>query len=65
MPELPEDLTFEDALKRLEAIVAALENDVLPLDEALTKYEEGVHLARFCEARLNTAELRVQELSLE
>lgn len=64
-PKLPEDLTFEQALKRLEALVETLEDDEAGLDEALQAYEEGVLLARFCLERLDTAELRVQELALE
>ena len=62
---LPEDLTFEQALQRLEALVETLEDETAGLDEALQAYEEGVLLARFCLERLDTAELRVQELALE
>jgi len=63
--QLPDDITFEKAMARLEAIVMALEGSPPNLDEALTSYEEGVVLARYCLERLNTAELRIQELSLE
>ena len=62
---LPADLTFEQALQRLEALVETLEDEAAGLDEALQAYEEGVLLARFCLERLDTAELRVQELALE
>ena len=62
---LPENLTFEQALQRLEALVETLEDETVGLDEALQAYEEGVLLARFCLERLDTAELRVQELALE
>ena len=62
---LPEDLTFEQALQRLEALVETLEDEASGLDEALQAYEEGVLLARYCLERLDTAELRVQELALE
>lgn len=63
--ELPEDITFEAALQRLEALVEALESDAAGLEEALQAYEEGVTLASYCLERLNAAELRVQELALE
>jgi exodeoxyribonuclease VII small subunit len=56
---------FEQALHRLEQIVEALENDPPDLETALTQYEEGVRLAQLCMDRLNTAELRIQELSIE
>ena len=62
---LSENLTFEQALQRLEALVETLEDETAGLDEALQAYEEGVLLARFCLERLDTAELRVQELALE
>lgn len=62
---LPEDISFEQALQRLQSLVTALEEDESSLEEALQAYEEGVQLARHCLERLNTAELRVQELALE
>ena len=65
MPADPSSLRFEEALQRLESLVALLEADEASLEEALQAYEEGVHLARHCLARLHTAELRVQELALE
>jgi len=52
-------------LQRLEALVETLEDEAAGLDEALQAYEEGVLLARYCLERLDTAELRVQELALE
>ena len=57
--------TFERSLNRLEELVETLESDELNLDEALAAYEEGVGLARRCRERLDTAEMRVQELSLD
>ena len=62
---LPENLTFEQALQRLEALVETLEDETAGLEEALQAYEEGVILARYCLERLDTAELRVRELALE
>jgi len=60
-----EDLSFEDALDRLEAIVEHLEDDPPALDDALDAYEDGVALAKECLARLNDAEQRMEELSLD
>jgi exodeoxyribonuclease VII small subunit len=59
------DLTFERAVSRLEEIVAALEDDSLDLEAALKAYEEGVILARQCLERLDAAEMRIQEISLD
>lgn len=60
-----EDLSFEDALDRLEAIVERLEDDPPALGDALDAYEDGVALAKECLARLNDAEQRMEELSLD
>lgn len=64
-PPAPEDLTFEEALERLEQIVESLEDEVPDLETALASYEEGTTLARHCLQRLEAAELRIDELSLD
>ena len=56
------NLPFEEALKRLEGIVDAMESDDLPLETLLAKYEEGTRLAQSCQARLVEAEVKVQQL---
>lgn len=56
------NLPFEEALKRLEGIVDAMENDDLPLEALLAKYEEGTRLAANCQSRLAEAELKIQQL---
>lgn len=63
--ELPSDLTFERAIKRLEEIVRTLESDGFKLEEALGAHAEGIALARFCLQRLDAAELKIQNLNLE
>lgn len=63
--ELPEDLTFEDAVNRLESIVRILEEDGFKLEEALEAHAEGMALARFCMKRLEAAELRIQNIRVE
>jgi exodeoxyribonuclease VII small subunit len=55
-----EPKSFEDAMARLDAIVAKLEEDKLPLEEMLARYEEGVALARFCGEKLEAAEQKVR-----
>jgi len=58
-------LSFEDALKRLEAIVRELESGNAPLDRSITLYEEGERLKRRCEALLKDAETRIRQLQLD
>jgi len=55
-------LSFEQALKKLEAVVAAMETDDLPLETLIKRYEEGVKLAQICQAKLAEAELKIQQL---
>ena len=57
-----DSLRFEDALKRLEEIVARLEKGELALEESLTLYEEGIKLSRLCHAKLEEAESRIELL---
>ena len=54
--------TFENAMKRLEAIVQELESGDLTLDEAMKKFQEGVKLSRLCSQRLDETEKRVSIL---
>jgi exodeoxyribonuclease VII small subunit len=55
-------LPFEDALKRLETIVEAMESEELPLESLLAKYEEGTRLAKVCQDKLAEADLKIQQL---
>jgi exodeoxyribonuclease VII small subunit len=59
------DLGFEDALKRLEAIVRQLETGDVPLEASIALYEEGRSLKAHCEAKLADAEARIRELQLD
>ena len=55
-------LPFEDALKKLEGIVEAMESEELPLEALLARYEEGTRLAKICQEKLAEAELKIQQL---
>ena len=54
---------FEAALAELEEIVKKLEAGDLALEASLALYERGVELSRFCHARLEDAERRVEILN--
>jgi exodeoxyribonuclease VII small subunit len=58
-----EELTYEQALAELEAIVASLESDKLPLEDSMAFYERGQALTKHCIELLDKAELRVKQLS--
>ena len=55
-------LSFEQAMKRLEDIVARLESGEAPLDESLKLFEEGTGLMGQCTALLDKAEQKVNTL---
>lgn len=55
-------LTFEAALKELEAIVAKLERGDVALEESIAIYERGEALKKRCEALLAQAEERVEKI---
>ena len=66
-PTLPKDiagLSFEDALKELEAIVKQLEQGQVKLDEAITAYERGALLKKHCEQKLAEAKMKVDKIDI-
>lgn len=57
-------LSFEDALKRLETIVQRLESGDASLDESISLYGEGDQLKKQCEARLKSAQEKIDKIVL-
>jgi exodeoxyribonuclease VII small subunit len=55
-------MPFEEALKKLEGIVEAMESEDLPLESLLARYEEGARLVKVCQAKLADAEIKIQKL---
>lgn len=51
--------SFEEQLSRIEVIVSELERQALPLDQAISFYEEGVKLIKECQKTLSEAEQKV------
>ncbi|HKT15740.1 MAG TPA: exodeoxyribonuclease VII small subunit [Allosphingosinicella sp.] len=58
------ELSFEAALKRLEEIVRKLESGEASLDESILLYGEGDRLKQQCEARLQSAQARIDKIQL-
>lgn len=61
-PEVRDEPTLEDRLRRLDGIVAELEGGEVELEKGLSLFEEGVRHIREAESLLARAELRVEEL---
>ena len=58
-----DNISFEQAMKRLEEIVSSMEKGNATLDETLTMFEEGTALVSLCNKKLNEAELKVSQLT--
>ena len=59
-----ENKSFEAALAELETIVRTLEQGTAPLDQSIELYQRGDALKRHCEARLKSAQARIEQISL-
>ena len=60
-----EELSYEEALTELEAIVLTLEDEQNPLEESMKLFERGQALAARCSVLLEAAQLKVQKLAGE
>ena len=61
--EKQNDVSFEEAMKKLEELVSAMENSNLPLDKMIDSYEQGSKLAKLCRNKLAKLEQRIEILS--
>ncbi len=59
---MTQELSFEQAIQRLEQVVKELESGDLPLERGLELFQEGVALTRHCTALLDGAEARIEQL---
>ena len=60
MPE--EKQNFEVSLKKLERLVDEMESGQLPLDEMMTRFEEGRKLVASCTAELESVRKRIEKV---
>ena len=58
-------VTFEDALRRLDEVVARLESGEVGLEEAVALFEQGQGYLAACRERLSAAQRRIEELTAE
>jgi len=59
-----ETISFEDALRELETIVTSLERGDVSLDDAIKAFERGTQLKAHCQARLEEARMKVEQIKL-
>ena len=66
MTDTPVDqMTFEQAMKELEAVVGQLERGDVALDQSIALYERGAQLKKRCEDELKRAEEKVAAITLD
>jgi len=56
--------TFEQAIERLEQIVASIEQGKIPLEQSIERYGEGIELVKQCRKILDSAEKKIQLLTV-
>jgi len=64
MEEKIENLSFEEALVKLEDIVRELESGRIKLDDAVSAYEKAVALKKLCQDKLAAAALKVEKIEI-
>ena len=57
-------MRLEDAMKRLDEVVTALDSEQIDLESALALYEEGVGLVRICKEKLDAADRTIRMLRM-
>lgn len=58
-------LNFEEAMDKLEQIVAQLENGDVPLEQAIDLFQEGMKLSGLCSQKLEQVERKIEVLMEE
>jgi len=56
------ELSFEEAMEKLELIVSKLENGDVPLETAIELFQEGMNLSQLCGSKLEQVESRIELL---
>lgn len=56
---------FEASLSELQSIVESMENDNLPLEQALEKFERGIGLTKSCQKALDDAEQKIRRMTTD
>ncbi len=59
------DMTFEQAMKKLETIIHKLEDESLDLEETMKGYEEGIQLSKYCYEQLSQAKQKLEKMETE
>jgi exodeoxyribonuclease VII small subunit len=61
-PKPVEDLTYDEALMELQAILSSLQDETLSIDELTTSIKRASELLQSCNSRLRTTQKDVEEI---
>ncbi len=62
MAKQKREISYEDGIEKLEEIIQALERNEIPLDQALSLFQEGIALVNHCNSVLDQAEQKMKVL---
>jgi len=65
MSKLPRKIRFEDAMKRLDEIVEAMDSGKIGIEESIDRYEEAMKLAAQCRGILDECEQRIRKIQFD
>ncbi|MDE5412242.1 exodeoxyribonuclease VII small subunit [Alkalihalobacterium chitinilyticum] len=60
-----EELSFEDAITELESVVEKLEQGDVPLEEAISMFQQGMNLSKLCHDKLTVVEKQLEQILTE
>ncbi|WP_164218084.1 exodeoxyribonuclease VII small subunit [Virgibacillus sp. YIM 98842] len=60
-----DEISFEEAMEKLEEIVSKLEEGEIPLEKAINYYQEGMQLSKICNDKLENAQEKMTQIMSE
>jgi len=60
-----DEITFEEAMEKLESIVSKLEEGEVPLEKAINYYQEGMKFSKICSDKLENAQEKMTQIMNE
>jgi exodeoxyribonuclease VII small subunit len=63
--ELEKELSFEEAMEKLEELVEKLEEGDVPLEKAISFFQEGMTLSKLCHDKLKNIEKKMDQILLD
>ncbi|WP_339228080.1 exodeoxyribonuclease VII small subunit [Oceanobacillus sp. FSL K6-2867] len=60
-----EDISFEEAMNKLEEIVSKLEEGDVPLEKAINYYQDGMNLSKICGDKLKHVQEKMTQIMNE